>query len=319
MSFQRIGKFFPVLDQRFKECLSDIEDSVFNCINVFHGKGKRIRPAMVYLAALACNNKVSNQCHEFALVTELIHNASLFHDDVLDNAEKRRGSVSPNRLLGNDNAVLIGDLLYIKAIKLIEKHDLYPRQIVTETVLQMIQAEVKQGMNRYVIADEKVYFSIIEGKTAALISLAGFLGALESENTDWINALKTYGNHLGIAYQITDDLLDWTGSHTGKDRFSDIREGRITLPFILLLKTMSDAEKKKCIETICSSQKRFDSEIAQHYCSLMYERGVFDSVQDYVQQFISSAVSSVKVLPETVYRDDLQSVAIHMAGQKIES
>jgi octaprenyl-diphosphate synthase len=307
--FQRIRKFLTELDRRYFQCLSDIDDSIVdNVSEFFSGKGKRLRPAIVYLTAAACNLDISSQCHDFALLTELIHNASLFHDDVLDNAEKRRGRLSTNRLLGNDNAVLIGDLLYIKALKLIESQSICHRRMVTDTVLQMIQSEITQGLNRHVTLEEQTYLSIIKGKTAALISLAGFLGACASKNKTWIDASRSYGEKLGIAYQVTDDLLDWTGSQTGKDQYSDIREGRITLPLILLLKTMNESEKSKCIHSLCASKNRLDSGLADKYRDLMRERGIFQSIEHYVNKFVLASLAALEKLPDNEFRSTLQRI-----------
>ncbi|MBN1878693.1 polyprenyl synthetase family protein [bacterium] len=306
-SFNSIKDHLRTMDERITDCFNDSDPQIREAIAPYLlNQGKRIRPTLVYLSTLATSSDVTAATHRYALVTELIHCASLFHDDVLDNAMKRRGQPSANRLYGNDTAVLIGDFLYMRALMLMESDRIKLRRAVYRAVTAMTQAEISQGLKRYRILTESDYFRIIEGKTAALISLCALLGASISGNGKWMTTLSIFGRQLGIAFQLIDDLLDWTGGiETGKDRHCDIREGRITLPLIRLLATMDHKETARCNKDLLKSDSPPDKEIIDKYMAMMMNREIDQAIRTDAGNLLSNAAASLNQLPDTTYRREL--------------
>ncbi len=216
--------------------------------------GKRLRPVLALLSASAsgCSDERS---FKYAAVIELIHSASLFHDDVLDNASLRRGLPSANQLIGNHLAILVGDFLYSKAISLMIRDKKACQAAVNATVIAMTEGEIVQLRNQHTDSGSiERYYWIIERKTARLMELACFLGASACGTPQEIRALAQYGKHLGLAFQIIDDLLDWIGGEEdlGKKIFQDVRDGRITLPALLLIEALDPESSKEFLTLIQS-------------------------------------------------------------------
>ena len=217
-------------------------------------RGKLIRPALVCLSALACGGGTSARL-EVAGAVELIHVASLIHDDVIDAADLRRGFASVNAIWGNQVAVLLGDYLFSKAFHMLARlHDESVAASVSEATVKMSQAEIKQikyGNTPH--TDETIYFDIIEGKTASLFSAACRCGALTARASEPVAAaLAAFGLEWGMAFQITDDALDLTASpeHLGKPIGSDIQTGKVTLPIIHALSRASKADRQRLEEIL---------------------------------------------------------------------
>jgi octaprenyl-diphosphate synthase len=309
--FQSINCYFHEFDRRVSDALSDVDPQIIQTIlPLILDQGKRIRPALVYLSALVCNTEITGLCHRFAVVTELIHTASLFQDDVLDHAKVRRGRPSANRLLGNDTAVLVGDLLYLKALAMMTSQKKSIRSDVNNAVFAMIEAEIYQGLNRFTVLEERVYFDVIKGKTAALLALACRLGASLSNKITWINALTQYGEQLGLAFQLIDDLLDWTATNTGKDTFSDAREGRYTLPVIRLLATMNHTEKTRFLDVLNVAHLDQAIDDLQTYRDLMNNRGISSDIRLEAEKMVHSAARYLADLPESPYLKDLLDLSV---------
>lgn len=304
--FQNIKYLFHKFDHQLSEYLSDI-DPVINqtVLPMILEKGKRVRPTLVYLSAGICNAEFSLRCHQFAMVVELIHSASLFQDDVLDHAEIRRGRPSINRLLGNDTAVLVGDLLYMKAMALMSSRNKFIRDTVNQTVITMIEAEIFQGLNRFVILSETKYYDVIKGKTAALMSLSCWLGASLSKNKKWMSLLRQYGEKLGVAYQLIDDLLDWTGNYTNKGIYSDAKEGRFTLPALRLLDTMTSQEKKIFLDDLNKLSADMKMEKLQKYREMINERGIASRIREEAEQIVLQAADTLSDLPQSPFLTSL--------------
>ena len=203
---------------------------------LLHQKGKKIRPILVLLSAKASGGINENTYHAATLV-ELLHTATLIHDDVVDNADVRRGLASINAAWKNKVAVLMGDYLLSRGLLISLIHDEYEfLKISSVAVKRMSEGELLQiQKSRQLDMDEETYFKIISDKTASLISTCCELGAASAtENTQIINNLKAFGEYLGMAFQIQDDVLDYEGKRAtlGKPVGGDIRERKVTLPFI---------------------------------------------------------------------------------------
>jgi octaprenyl-diphosphate synthase len=216
---------------------------------LFQKGGKRIRPALLILAAKLYGHEGDEHVFWSALV-EVIHTASLIHDDIVDNADRRRGRDTIHARWGANITDLLGDYLYIRAIK----HALATRRlpiidIMAEVTSQMIEGELLEcSCAGDPDIEEATYFEILEKKTASLFSAACRIGGLlGTAAEDEVARLGAYGTNIGLAFQIVDDLLDFTGHPTllGKPILSDLREGRITLPLILTLRRLEEPRREE--------------------------------------------------------------------------
>ncbi|NUM70569.1 MAG: polyprenyl synthetase family protein [Ignavibacteriaceae bacterium] len=212
-------------------------------------KGKKIRPALVLLSAKLCGG-VNESSYRGAVLVELLHTATLVHDDVVDSADKRRGLPSINAVWKNKVAVLIGDYLLSRGLNLaVASKDYEFLEIITDTVKRMAEGELLQiQKTRKLDIDEATYFKVISDKTASLIETCCKIGALSAhKNEEHARMLADYGNALGLAFQIQDDILDYEGVFKlfGKPIGGDIKEKKITLPLIYALNAVDDKEKKR--------------------------------------------------------------------------
>ncbi|MGE0451661.1 MAG: polyprenyl synthetase family protein [Vicinamibacterales bacterium] len=269
--------------------------------------GKRVRPAVLLMAARLGGYK-GDRAVVFAAAIEFIHTATLVHDDIIDGAEMRRGRMSVHTRWGNDITVLLGDYLYIKSMALALTHDtLEIVRVLCDVTLKMIEGELYQlTKNGDAAITEEEHFDIIRRKTAYLFGgsaqIGGMLGGLGAEPEQ---ALQQYGFNLGIAFQLVDDLLDFTGdlSAVGKPVGADLREGKMTLPLIHLLQQPGhDAGRvvREIIESGNATREQWDEILAllRHHRSIEYasQRAV---------EFAERAKRQLQVFPPSSERDAL--------------
>jgi len=207
---------------------------------IIGGGGKRLRPALLVLAARACDYRGTHH-HELAAVVEFIHTATLLHDDVVDESGLRRGQPTANALFGNAAAVLVGDFVYSRAFQMmVSVENMRVLRVLADATNVIAEGEVLQLMNcRNADIDEQGYLQVIRYKTAKLFEAATRLGAILGETGDEIEAaMAAYGAHLGTAFQLIDDVLDYSGDHSviGKNVGDDLAEGKATLPLIYVMK-----------------------------------------------------------------------------------
>jgi octaprenyl-diphosphate synthase len=218
-----------------------------------HYRGKRLRPALLLLAAKACG-KVTSAHHTLAAAVEMIHTATLVHDDVLDGADLRRHVPTVNAGWGNKVSILLGDMLFTHAFHLTSTVDGRACQVIGEATNRVCAGELRQVCERgNLYLSEADYFAIIDGKTAALTECCGRLGALYAGATEAVaDRLAAYGRNLGLAFQIADDLLDLMGNeHTaGKTLGTDLAEQKLTLPVIHCLARLPACEADRLREAI---------------------------------------------------------------------
>jgi octaprenyl-diphosphate synthase len=215
-------------------------------------KGKQIRPMFVIFSAKLAG-PVNMATYRAAALVELLHTATLVHDDVVDDANERRGIFSINALWKNKIAVLVGDYLLSKGLLLSLDHGDYEiLQILSEAVKRMSESELLQmEKTRHLDMEEAVYFDIIRGKTASLLSAACSAGIYSvSHDPQLAQQMKTFGEKVGIAFQIKDDLFDYGQASVGKPTGHDLREKKITLPLIYALRKASPAEKRRMMHLI---------------------------------------------------------------------
>jgi octaprenyl-diphosphate synthase len=219
---------------------------------IVKSKGKQVRPMFVFLSARMFG-ATNDSTYRAAALIELLHTATLVHDDVVDDAYERRGMFSINALWKNKIAVLVGDYLLSKGLLLsLNNNDYRLLQIVSDAVREMSEGELLQiEKTRRLNVREEDYFEIIRQKTATLISSACACGAASvTANEEEISTMKLFGEKTGIAFQIKDDLLDFSTSDTGKQKGIDLKEKKLTLPVIYLLNKSSTTERRRIINTI---------------------------------------------------------------------
>lgn len=298
-------------DTRFLNALRSIDSAVIRALKPFLlNRGKRVRPALVYLVNSALEHPVTEHTHRFATIVEMIHSASLFHDDVLDNASIRRGKPSPNRLLGNDLSVLAGDIMYIRALTMMNSEPSRLRKAVHNTVTGMAEAELLQGLQRFTITGFEEHMAVNRGKTANLIALSCFLGAASAGHSEMMESFREFGGNLGMAFQMMDDLLDWFGGdRLGKNRFQDLKKGHITAPLLILLKTVPAAERETLTGMITHPATARAPAAAEHCFALLERYGIRDLVLHEARGFIDNALRFLKSLSPSPYRRDLELLA----------
>ncbi len=222
-------------------------------------KGKKIRPLLVLLSA-KLSGIISERSYRAASLVELLHTATLVHDDVVDEAEKRRGLPSLNNIWGNKISVLVGDFLLSKGLMLsVTNGDFDFLQRITDTVKRMSEGELLQiYKTKKLNIDEKTYLKIISDKTASLLSTCCQIGGMSvTDNEEKIVALKNYGEYLGIAFQIKDDILDFTGTTKifGKVKGGDVKEKKLTLPLIYALEKADASKRKEILKNIRKGER----------------------------------------------------------------
>jgi octaprenyl-diphosphate synthase len=270
--------------------------------------GKRIRPALVLLAAKACGEAQPTH-FDLAVVVELIHLATLVHDDILDGASKRRGLPTAYAKWGAELSVLLGDCLFCHALKLSAGFDnpAIGRKIA-DAAHEVCSGEILQTQRRFdltlSIAD---YLKIISMKTGALFRVSTELAAvLNGCRPEEVLALRNYGDHLGVAYQIYDDCLDLVGTEgaTGKTVGTDLERGKLTLPLLHVLAQANDTERERLHAIILHGTEESRSELLTQ----VVERGGLKNAIRRVQSFLDQAVASLQVLPKSRWRDTLESL-----------
>jgi len=227
---------------------------------IWKQKGKKIRPLLVlYSSKIA--GEINERSFRGATLVEMLHTATLIHDDVVDDAQQRRGFPSINAVWKNKVAVLMGDYLLSRGLMLsVENEDFDFLKTITASVRRMSEGELNQiNKTKKLDIDKEAYFKIISDKTASLLSTCCEIGARSAtEDEEKISALRDFGENLGIAFQIKDDILDYVGTSkiTGKPKGGDIKEKKITLPLIHALSVAERRESEKIIAKIKKSTKR---------------------------------------------------------------
>ena len=264
--------------------------------------GKRIRPALLLLAARACGADQWGRLVTLASVTEMMHVATLVHDDIVDHSTKRRGQPSAAALWGSDVSVLAGDFLFSRAIQiLVADGDMRILRAFADATVSMITGEGLQlQLLRDLTISEADYLKIITGKTAALMSAAARVGALVADaSQDMIEAAAAFGLNLGIGFQLVDDALDYTAreERLGKPVENDFREGKITYPLIQLMRTASVADRTM-VEDLARREQLGDEDLAGLRALVERYKGVA-ATMELVDHYLGQARVLLQVVPES--------------------
>ena len=284
---------------------------------ILRRKGKQMRPLLVFLTA-KLNGNIAESTFVAATFIELLHTASLVHDDVVDDANERRGALSINALWNSKIAVLVGDYMLSKGMLIsVEKNRFDMLEIVSEAVKSMSEGELLQLQKaRKLNITEKDYFKIIISKTAALISACTACGARSATvDPEAIQLMKEFGENIGIAFQIRDDLLDYEGTGlTGKIVGNDIKEKKITLPLIHALEN-SPNPKKRHILGIVKTKKKTKSEISE-VITYVSDYGGMDYAEVKMNQYRDKALAILDSYPDSEVKDALKLFIQYTTSRK---
>jgi octaprenyl-diphosphate synthase len=283
---------------------------------IVKSKGKQIRPLFVFLSALVCGG-VTEASHRGAGMIELLHTASLVHDDVVDDANYRRGFFSINALWKNKIAVLVGDYLLSRGLLLsVEHNDFHLLRIVSNAVREMSEGELLQSYKaRKLDVDEEVYYQIIRQKTASLIASCCSVGA-SSVSTDeaTIQNMWNFGEKVGMAFQIKDDLFDYGEDEIGKPLGIDIKEKKMTLPLIYALKNADWLEKKKIIYLIRNRSE--DKKAVNEVITFVKKSGGLDYAKQKMTAFYQEALALLEQFPDSAYKSSLRDLVLYSIERK---
>lgn len=281
--------------------------------------GKRFRPLLHLLSARACGYRGHDAEYVLGGVVEFIHTASLLHDDVIDEAKVRRGKTSANSIWGNQASILVGDYLYSKALfHGVRLHNQRVMDVLSETTTAMSEGEVLQLMQiQNPDMTEADYFRIVECKTGVLITAACRLGAIISKAPlSQEDALAAYGRKLGLAFQVTDDTLDYAADQKqlGKALGKDLAEGKVTLPLIHLLRA-ADHEEQQALRVILSADSLTDEDLA-YTLVLMEKHGSVREALRHAQALSEEAKAALSVFPDSPARQALAALADYVVQRE---
>ena len=273
---------------------------------IINSGGKRIRPLLLLLCAKATDYD-GDYHYSMAVVIELIHTATLLHDDVVDQSSTRRGQETANELWGNAPSVLVGDFLYSRAFEImVEPNSMAIMKILSKATNQISEGEVLQLLN---IKNAKVtqseYFQVIERKTACLFKAAcQIAGILSGSNQYIIEALGSFGMHLGNAFQVIDDTLDYESNALiiGKEIGDDLSEGKVTLPMIYALEKTSGSENKMLSNAI----KQADSSNIESIVEILLNVDAFNYSRNIAREQSAKAIESLDLIPSSEYKSALR-------------
>jgi octaprenyl-diphosphate synthase len=307
------------IEERLRFQVQEFDPGIHGYISyALDSNGKRIRPALVLLAAHA-TGRVTPKHLDLAVIVELIHLATLVHDDIMDGASKRRGKPTASAKWGAELSVLLGDCLFCHALKLsaaAENHTL--TRSIAEASNEVCSGEILQTQRRF---DLKLsipeYIKIISMKTGALFRVSTEMAAmLNGCRADEVLAMRNYGDYLGVAYQIYDDCLDLVGTDasTGKTVGTDLAKGKLTLPLLHVLAQVNDVERERLHGIILHGTPENRAELL----ALIVERGGLKNAVRRTEAYLEQAVASLQVLPKSSFRDTLEqiprAVAEHVAS-----
>ena len=271
------------------------------------GGGKRIRPALLLLACRLCGYR-GDRAITLASVVEFIHTATLLHDDIIDEATVRRGKRSVNSRWGNDITVLLGDFLYTKSMSMALRQDNLPiLRLLSDVTLRMIEGELLEiERNGDLRMSEAQHLDIIRRKTADLFAACMSIGAILGEvNDEKRKALTSYGLNLGICFQMVDDLLDFTADEKvlGKPVNNDLREGKLTLPVIFLLRKAGSAGEKTVSHVL--ADRGFERVTREELLRLAREHGALEEARALAARYAEAARKDLAVFDRSPFREAL--------------
>ena len=286
---------------------------------IIRRKGKQMRPMFVFLVAkMVSEGGFDERTYRGASVVELIHTATLVHDDVVDDSNRRRGFFSINALWKNKIAVLVGDFLLSKGLLLsIDNSDFDLLKLISIAVREMSEGELLQiEKARKLDISEDIYFDIIRQKTATLIAACCGIGAASvGANEETVQQMRKFGEYIGIAFQIKDDLFDYTEEKIGKPTGIDIKEQKMTLPLIYTLNTCSKKDK----DWIINSVKKYnrDKVRVKEVISFVKNHGGIEYTTSKMNEYKNKALAILEQYPNSEYKNSLKTMIDYVVERKI--
>jgi len=314
-----IGYEMDLFEQKFLLSMSS-KVALLNRIThyIVNRKGKQMRPMFVFLEAkMVANGEVSERTYRGASVIELIHTATLVHDDVVDDSNRRRGFFSVNALWKNKIAVLIGDFLLSKGLLLsIDNNDFDLLKIISIAVREMSEGELLQiEKARKLDITEDIYYEIIRQKTATLIAACCSLGAASVKPESLhVESMRKFGELIGMAFQIKDDLFDYGDEQIGKPTGIDIKEQKMTLPLIHVLNQASKKDKKWLINSVKNHNK--DTKRVKEVIAFVKDNGGLDYAVNKMKSFQEEALQILKTYPDSDYKNSLELMVNYVIDRK---
>ncbi len=279
-------------------------------------KGKQLRPMFVFLSAKLCG-QVNESTYRAASLVELLHTATLVHDDVVDDSSERRGFFSVYALWKNKISVLVGDYLLAKGLLLsVDNNDFRSLQILSNAVRKMSEGELLQmEKSRSLNIDENVYFEIIKSKTASLLSSACAAGAWSaSGDEDMTKKMMEFGEKVGIAFQIKDDLFDYAVDNVGKPTGNDIKEKKLTLPLIYTLQKV-DKKKRRELIYIIKNESKIKKKVAIVLQAVSDNGGIEYTVTK-MQQYKAEALAILNTFPDSDIKNGFVTLVNYVTDRK---
>jgi octaprenyl-diphosphate synthase len=282
--------------------------------HILNSGGKRIRPLLLLLSARLCGY-TGRDHHQLGSLVEFIHTATLLHDDVVDDADIRRGKRTARKVWGNQISILVGDYLYSKAIcQVVDFRNQGINEVLAEACKKMAEGEVLQlYYNGNPSMPETDYFKIVEHKTAGLIAASCRMGAILADASDaQQDALFRFGQHLGIAFQVADDTLDYTanGEYLGKTVGQDLRQGKATLPLLHLLHHCSEQDRQMIMDRM--ETRTLTEEDLGRLIRLMEEFGSIAHAMDRARTFVAAAQRDLDQFEDSTAKRALSVAADYM-------
>lgn len=308
-----------LFEKKFSQSMSS-QVALLNRIThyIVNRKGKQMRPMFVFLVAkMVSGGEVNERTYRGASVIELIHTATLVHDDVVDDSNRRRGFFSINALWKNKIAVLVGDYLLSKGLLLsIDNNDFDLLKIISVAVREMSEGELLQiEKARKLDITEDVYYEIIRQKTATLIAACCSLGAASVKpDSEEVATMRRFGELIGMAFQIKDDLFDYGETQIGKPTGIDIKEQKMTLPLIHVLNTATEKDKNWIINSVKNHNK--DKKRVKEVIAFVKSNGGLDYAISKMKDFQQEALQLLDQFPRSAYKDSLQLMVNYVIERK---
>jgi len=315
----------PIIEEmdRFEEKFKAAMASNVSLINrityyIASRKGKQMRPMFVFLVAkLLGEGKIEERTYRGASIIELIHTASLVHDDVVDRSERRRGFFSINALWKNKIAVLVGDYFFSKGLLLSLDHDDFDLlKIVSEAVREMSQGELLQlEKARRLDIDEPIYYDIIRQKTATLIAACCAMGAASvGSSKEDIERFHSFGEYAGMAFQIKDDLFDYGDDRIGKPTGIDIKEQKMTLPLIHVLNKVDKKQRNWLIDSV--KHHNTDKNRVKEVIQFVKDQGGLEYAERQMIHYKDAALELLSKYPDNEYKEALANLVTYVVDRK---
>lgn len=311
-----IEEELKIFEKKFKEAASSQVSMLDRIMRyIVKRKGKQLRPMFVFLSAKLCGT-VNESTYRAASLVELLHTATLVHDDVVDDSLERRGFFSVYALWKNKISVLVGDYLLSKGLLLsLDNNDFRVLQILSEAVRKMSEGELLQmEKSRSLNLDEAVYFEIVKSKTASLLSAACSAGAWSASGDETLSKkMRAFGEKVGIAFQIKDDLFDYAADNVGKPTGNDIKEKKLTLPLIYTLNTIDKEERRKLIYIIKNETK--NKKKVQYVLDVVSQNKGIEYTQRKMMEYKQEALNILDDFPDSEIKQGFEQLVNYVTDR----